>query len=128
MDGSTARSVLGLAPGATRGEIKQAFRALAKAAHPDALGSTEAFVALHAAYKVALREATIDEPVVVTVPSSPTGPAARRWFSGAAPASASRIDLSDTRGFARPAAAPSAESDQLGRTFAEILDAELARA
>ncbi|MEZ5412371.1 MAG: DnaJ domain-containing protein [Acidimicrobiales bacterium] len=49
MDGRTAAAVLGIAQGATRDEIRRAFRARAKIAHPDAHGTDEAFVTLRAA-------------------------------------------------------------------------------
>ena len=43
MDGSTARAVLGIGPGANRAEIEIAFRSAAKRAHPDAGGTSESF-------------------------------------------------------------------------------------
>lgn len=46
--------VLGIAPDADEATIRAAYRARAAEAHPDRGGSTEAFVALQAAYKEAL--------------------------------------------------------------------------
>lgn len=55
MDGTTALAVLGLEPGASRHEIRSAFRAQAKLAHPDHDGAAGTFVALLDAYRAALR-------------------------------------------------------------------------
>ncbi len=54
----TWRDVLGLDPGVDwrRGDIEQAYRAKAREAHPDAGGSTEAFVELQRAYAEAIAE------------------------------------------------------------------------
>ncbi len=46
-------SVLGVRPDATRDEVEAAYRRLAKAAHPDAGGSAEAFRELAEAYRQA---------------------------------------------------------------------------
>jgi hypothetical protein len=45
-------AILGLKPGATATEIKHAYRAAAKKAHPDAGGSTEVMEAVNEAYKI----------------------------------------------------------------------------
>ena len=53
MDGRSAAAALGVGPQATKDEIRRAFRARAKLAHPDAAGSAgsdEAFIALRAAF------------------------------------------------------------------------------
>jgi hypothetical protein len=49
---------LGLRSGATKQEIKAAYRRLAKITHPDRGGSHEGFVALHRAYEQAMALAT----------------------------------------------------------------------
>jgi curved DNA-binding protein CbpA len=52
--GRTHYEVLGLGAGASRGEIKAAYRRLAREVHPDAVGTggdgDERFIRLHAAY------------------------------------------------------------------------------
>ncbi|XP_037461281.1 chaperone protein dnaJ 11, chloroplastic-like [Triticum dicoccoides] len=50
--GRTHYEVLGLGAGASRGEIKSAYRRLAREVHPDAVrgGGDEGFIRLHAAY------------------------------------------------------------------------------
>ena len=56
--GRTHYEVLGVGAGASRGEIKAAYRRLAREVHPDAAagGGDERFIRLHAAY------ATLDDP------------------------------------------------------------------
>lgn len=53
-------TVLGVTAGATRHEIKAAYRRLARSAHPDAGGNPEAFKALHVAYRAAMAKADKD--------------------------------------------------------------------
>ena len=50
--GKTHYEVLGVGSGASRGEIKAAYRRLAREVHPDAAvgGGDEGFIRLHAAY------------------------------------------------------------------------------
>lgn len=62
MDGSAARAVLGVAPGTSRAEIDNAFRRLAKAAHPDRGGSAATFRRLLQARQVALDAASPHAP------------------------------------------------------------------
>mmetsp|Transcript_105965 Transcript_105965/g.330475 ORF Transcript_105965/g.330475 Transcript_105965/m.330475 type:complete len:366 (+) Transcript_105965:34-1131(+) len=52
-----AWTMLGVSPGSSRQQIKQAFRERIKKAHPDAGGSAEEFRELQRAYKEALEEA-----------------------------------------------------------------------
>ncbi|MDH4077506.1 MAG: J domain-containing protein [Acidimicrobiia bacterium] len=61
MDGRTAAAVLGITQGATRDEIRRAFRARAKIVHPDAHGTDQAFVTLRAAADLLLATAS-DRP------------------------------------------------------------------
>ena len=53
----SAWAVLGLAVGASRGEIKAAFRLRALATHPDHGGDADAFRELHQAYERAIARA-----------------------------------------------------------------------
>ena len=76
MDGRTAAAVLGISQGATRGEIRRAFRARAKLAHPDAHGTDEAFVVLRAAADLLLASAPVDAPAAPAVPAVPSTPVA----------------------------------------------------
>lgn len=77
MDGRTAAAVLGITQGATRDEIRRAFRARAKIVHPDARGSDEAFVTLRAAADLLLAAA----------PARPA-PRGTPWRRGPAPVDA----------------------------------------
>ncbi len=80
MDGTSARAVLGLAPGACRYEVKRAYRALAKRTHPDAGGHREHFEQLTAAYELALRSVPRSPFLLpTTMPAaSEVGPPRRR--------------------------------------------------
>lgn len=149
MDGRTAAAVLGITQGATRDEVRRAFRARAKLAHPDANGTDEAFVTLRAAADLLLTAAPHH-------PARPAGPAASaaptlaeaaagqgeaggavgrrlaRWEHRPAARPRAAIDLAD-----RPAPAPARRTPPARRTspapadaaaaFARMLDAELAR-
>lgn len=66
MDGTSARTMLGLAPTASEAEIKRAYRALAKTAHPDRGGDPATFDRLTRAYECALDDAQRRPPVVPT--------------------------------------------------------------
>ncbi len=59
MDGRTAAAILGVSPGASKGEVTRAFRARAKATHPDGAGATtgtgDDFIAVRAAYELLCR-------------------------------------------------------------------------
>ena len=66
MDGTSARTMLGLAPTASEAEIKRAYRALAKSAHPDRGGDPATFDRLTRAYECALDDARHRPPVVPT--------------------------------------------------------------
>jgi DnaJ-domain-containing protein 1 len=48
--------LLGVAPGASRDEIRRAFNKLAKENHPDVGGDAEIFAAIQAAYKRLLKD------------------------------------------------------------------------
>ncbi len=74
MDGPTAAAVLGITQGATRDEIRRAFRARAKTAHPDAHGTDEAFVTLRAAADLLLATATAAGATVHCASVHPGGP------------------------------------------------------
>ncbi len=50
-------SVLGLSHGATKADIKRAYKRLARKAHPDGGGSHEAFLKLNQAFKQAMAQA-----------------------------------------------------------------------
>lgn len=54
MDSESARRLLGVPPGASRQDVEQAFRALAKTQHPDRGGDADRFAALLAARKLLL--------------------------------------------------------------------------
>ena len=59
MDGSTARAVLGIGPGANRADIEIAFRSAAKRAHPDAGGTSDSFRQLCEARTLLKRSAPV---------------------------------------------------------------------
>ena len=61
MDVATAFAVLGVPSTATKPEIRIAYRAKAKWAHPDAQGSNQAFVQLSAAFDTAYSAAPFAE-------------------------------------------------------------------
>ena len=109
MDGSTAAAVLGVAPGATRAELRRAFRARAKLAHPDsglAAGSDDAFVTLRTAFEQ-LDAAAPDHPrpEFAAAESAFAHPASGRPTSGLSPSGPSAFAR---RAAARPAVARSA--------------------
>lgn len=52
--GVSPLSILGLPQSATKGDIKRAYKRLARKAHPDGGGSHEAFLKLQKAYEAAL--------------------------------------------------------------------------
>lgn len=146
MDGRTAAAVLGITQGATRDEIRRAFRARAKTAHPDAHGTDEAFVTLRAAADLLLAtapavpcpgiEPTGPTPVdavpgPAAVPPAAGGPGAvgRRpqWEHRPTGRPGAAIDLTDrpvAGRFGRPAPATPPAS---AAAFARLLEAELAR-
>lgn len=127
MDGSTAAAVLGITQEATRDEIRRAFRARAKLAHPDAHGTNEAFVTLRAAADLLLATAphrpnpratfrTDPAPVSAPAPAVPTpapvdapacdaGPSAAAGPSGACGVVGRRATRWEHRSAARPGAA-----------------------
>jgi hypothetical protein len=123
MDVQTAAAVLGVSPTATKREISRAFRARAKLVHPDAAGpdqpgSSDEFIALRAAFDAL--DGAGDQ-------CRPVGRVVASWFG---PPRAQTIDLSDTpsrRPGRSSAAAPASRPGRRHRSFAEHLDAELAR-
>jgi DnaJ domain len=120
MDGATAAAVLGVSERATGEEIRRAFRARAKFAHPDGAGTEDAFVALRAAFEYLLQAL----PVASLSPD-------RRWPGATGPIRPASIDLTDTRPRGRPVSSVVATNPrstaQSGRRFAAVLAAELAR-
>ncbi len=54
MDGSNARVQLGLAPSASRHDVKKAYRRLAKQHHPDRGGNRQSFESLRRAAEAAM--------------------------------------------------------------------------
>jgi DnaJ-class molecular chaperone len=85
--GAAARThyeVLGVGAGASRGEIKAAYRRLAREVHPDAAGrGDEGFIRLHAAYATLAdpdERARYDRSVVARpAPARAAGFRPRRW-------------------------------------------------
>lgn len=65
--------LLGVGPGATREEVRQAFREKIKKAHPDAGGTAEEFRQLRLAYKTALEEVHTSSPQQTQSSSSSVG-------------------------------------------------------
>jgi hypothetical protein len=132
MDGRSAAATLGVGPQATKDEIRRAFRARAKLAHPDAAGpagSDEAFIALRAAFELLL-------PIAPEEPARPCGPgparATDRWMTAT---SADRhrptVLLTDLRRTVarRPAPAPARPEparDARGLSFDDHLAAAMA--
>ena len=80
----THYEVLGVGAGASRGEIKAAYRRLAREVHPDA-GGDECFIQLHAAYATLAdpdERARYDRSVVARPAARGAAPAGfrpRRW-------------------------------------------------
>ncbi|CAL4966385.1 unnamed protein product [Urochloa decumbens] len=84
----THYEVLGVGAGASRGEIKAAYRRLAREVHPDAAGcgaGDEGFIQLHAAYATLAdpdERARYDRSVARPAPvrtAAPAGFRPRRW-------------------------------------------------
>ncbi|TKW23451.1 hypothetical protein SEVIR_4G293000v4 [Setaria viridis] len=84
--GTTARThyeVLGVGTAASRGEVKAAYRRLAREVHPDAGGrGDEGFIRLHAAYATLAdpdERARYDRSVARPAPARAVGFRPRRW-------------------------------------------------
>jgi len=94
MDKRSAAVVLGVAFGASKQEIRQAYRALAKRTHPDALGSDRAFVTLRAAFD----ELYPSAPAEISRQNDPSVPR-RGWPSELTTPTAvtPTVDLTDVR-------------------------------
>ena len=71
-------AVLGVAPGASPGEVRAAWRRVARATHPDNGGDARAFSAAAAAY-AQLAETAEPPHAVVVVAHLSVGGLARRW-------------------------------------------------
>ena len=138
MDGRTAAAVLGVRPGATKQEIRRAFRARAKQVHPDLqppqAPAATAFVTVRAAFELLLATAPDAAPAdgsapAPSAPSAPSVVAPARWLGAPQARSAATIDLTDAAGSARrPATVPQQPpAARAGAAFARCLAAELAR-
>ena len=62
MDGCSARTMLGVSPGASLADIKSAYRALVKHVHPDRGGDAATFDRLTRAYELLVAEAAQPAP------------------------------------------------------------------
>ena len=114
-----AFAVLGLAPGATRTDVKRAFRALAHTTHPDHGGDAGDFRAIHAAYE-RLRDAVPADARAARVHGAyATTLDLDLTAHPAAPAAA--------RPARRPAAAPAAARPARTSAFASLLQDALGR-
>ncbi|MGF1595984.1 MAG: DnaJ domain-containing protein [Acidimicrobiales bacterium] len=137
MESRTAAAVLGVAPGASKHELRRAFRARVKVAHPDADGSDDEFIAVREAFDllVGLADAApaTTAAATTTAPTAP-GPLRHRGWVGHGRRPASTIDLTDVprrpspTDF-RPTATGGRDTrgrDTRGLTFADHLEAQLA--
>jgi hypothetical protein len=116
MDGNAALAALGLEPGASVREVKEAFRRRVKTVHPDHRGSVEDFHRLHQAYAAACVTARVHTSARVTVRG-------RCWIIPA-PTRPTIVDVTDSTRAVRPRHSARSSS---GRSFAEHLAAALAR-
>jgi hypothetical protein len=90
MDGRrAAAATLGVRPGATKKEIRRAFRARARLAHPDTVGSNEAFIALRQAVDLLLPTAPDERHDPITPPC--------HWMRTPVSAPGPRLDATDVR-------------------------------
>lgn len=62
MDASTASTVLGVAAGADKAEVKRAYRRLARLNHPDKGGNAQAFKRVKEAYELLIKTAPEPKP------------------------------------------------------------------
>jgi len=102
MDECSAWTVLGLCPGATATQIRQAYRAKAKLVHPDALGSQAAFIELKAAFDslYPLAQPGIPQSGEETQSRSQTKPASGKWITSRVPTNPPPVvDLTDVTRF-----------------------------
>lgn len=135
MDGRTAAAVLGITQGATRDEIRRAFRARAKTAHPDAHGTDEAFVTLRAAADLLLAAAPAARTTVAVGAGTGSDPAEAhgavgrraRWELRPTARPGVAIDLTDRPVGARAHRSRPAPAAASAAAFARLLEAELAR-
>ena len=123
MDGRPAAAVLGVEPGADRTEIRRAYRALAKRAHPDTSGeldSAPTFRLVQRAFEV------LDNLAVHQIASRGATPGWER----STPSPRGRVDRRDCRPRANSAHQRSSTAqparDRKGWTFDDHLEAALA--
>lgn len=141
MDGRQAAATLGVSPQATKSEVRRAFRALVKRAHPDAAGhgSDAAFIALRTAFECLITTAPDDGPTAIT--TGPRSAAGSAYLAAEPPrfdagTGINVVDLTtatsrQTRRSGRPAAGRGNESvgrDHRGMTFGDHLSIALAKA
>ena len=116
MDGCSARTMLGVSPSASLADIKTAYRALAKHAHPDRGGDAATFDRITQAYETLVAEAS--RPATTRtgrlgVAPQPTRSVFRRpMWTRVATAAVSGVPRMDT---------PAASSSPAAMTFAEHL-------
>ena len=117
MDRRTAAALLGVSPTASRPELVRAFRAHAKATHPDAQGTSDAFIEIRRAFELLHADA----------PAEPASPTNRppRWFKPASPSTFTRADAPTFRTPARPSRRGRTEREVAGRRFADHLRRQL---
>lgn len=135
MDGRKAAATLGVGPRATRGEIRRAFRARVKRAHPDAggSGSEEAFIELRAAFDALMATAPERGPEPAPV-ASRSGPWATADVGRPPIGALDVVDVVDVLGLRRSVATARrprrrpVRRDRRGRSFDDHLAAALAAA
>lgn len=82
MDVVSARALLGVSRSADADQVKRAFRRLARSAHPDRGGTSDAFQRLADAQRVAL----------AAIPAPDSGrPSTERWLNGVEASAASGV-------------------------------------
>jgi hypothetical protein len=116
MDGTVARRLLAVDPGATRDELRRAFRQRSKSLHPDLGGDADGFVELCRAYDHLVASAPTARPTLRPM----LRPTPR--YAAAAAVTSSTWHVYDTPNELRPRRhRPCAEQ----RSFAEVLAAAM---